>query len=546
MRLLNTRTLQFEEFLDKRPKYAILSHRWEDEKITYKHVECGQQENVPGWSKVRDCCRLARTRHISYVWVDTCCIDKTSSSELSEAINSMYQWYEEARECYVYLSDVRAPNLSSQEYQDQFSRSAWFTRGWTLQELIAPKTVLFWNKHWKYLGSKDALYSYLEDITGIDADVLSGKLKPSQCTVSQRMSWAARRFTTRPEDRAYCLIGLFNVNMPMLYGEGEKAFRRLQKEIMESSDDHTIFAWRSENFAKPVLAHSPSCFLGLEHMTQLLPFNDTTQGFALSNAGLSIELYLIPWAMNTYLAPLRCGYPKVSSENTRNSLRGYSRACLFLQQTSHENQFVRVAVDGEDLKIMDGDRVAQIRDDFQIPQKLVMLKQPNDPSNIAAAGPSFYGFEFVFKHKKAFSTGRAPSPADALCYHKWKLEEPVFEVENGGLHAAGLFRLSGFHNGLYMYFGFDYDFAPICLITSNTPKASKTKRFSMLPPDFTTISKDEAVRLLDLNWLRSQIKEVSAGRETILTFKGHRSDRIEVECHSLSLVLTFEKKKSKG
>lgn len=546
MRLLNTRTFEFKDFYERVPKYAILSHRWENEKITCRIVEERQQENVPGWAKVRDCCMLARTRHVQWIWVDTCCIDKTSSSELSEAINSMYRWYAEAKECYVYMSDVGVPNLSTHKKLEQFASSVWFTRGWTLQELVAPKTVLFWNRKWEYLGSKEALNTCLEDITGIDSDVLSGEVKPSQYSISQRMSWAARRSTTRAEDRAYCLIGLFNVSMGMRYGEGEKAFRRLQEEIMKSSDDHSIFAWRSQNFVKPALAPAPVCFTGLEDMIQRKGSNDTIQGFTLSNAGLSIQLYLIPWAMRIYLAPLRCGFPKASSQSTTSAVRDYSQACLFLQQTSHDNQFVRVAVDGEDLKVMDEDQVKQIRDEFKILPKMILLEQPNDISILKAEEPAFYGFQFVFKHRSAFQTGYVPSPADALCYHTWTPEEPVFEVETGGLHAAGLFRLSGYNNGLYVYFGFDYDFAPLCLISSRTPRPGKEKKSSMLPPDLSSISKTEAVQLLNLNWLRSQVAARRMSEDTVLTFKGHRFNRCVVECRSLAMSLTFERKKSKG
>ena len=546
MRLLNTTTLQFKDFYDNPPRYAILSHRWEDEEVSYKDVEDKRHESKRGWAKIVSCCRLAASRRLKYAWVDTCCIDKTSSAELTEAINSMYKWYESASECYAFLSDVRVFDLAEPRSQDTFRDSAWFTRGWTLQELIAPARVLFYNRSWSYLGSKDALYNLLQDITGIDAVVLLGQTKPNQCTVAQRMSWAAQRTTSRVEDRAYSLLGIFGVNMPMLYGEGDRAFRRLQQEIINQSDDHTIFAWRNSDFAKPVLAPSPSCFVNLEHLTRIFPTNDTTQGFHLVNAGLSIELQLLPWTMNTYLAPLRCGYLKVPTHLLRKTpFRGYSRACLFLQQTDHDNQFTRVSVEGQDIKIIDGDDEARMREELEVQRRHVLLRQPNGNDPIRPAEPSFYGFEFRFHHPAMFVSGRVPLAPDVLCYHKWRpREERVVEIENGGQHAAGLLRLSGFP-GLYMYLGFDNDFAPLCLISSRTPQSNNFRRFNMLPPDFSNLSKAEAVRLLDLKWLREEIaRDVQPG-ETIVALKGDRRTASQIECKSLSLKLTFERSKSK-
>jgi hypothetical protein len=141
----------------------------------------------------------------------------------------------------------------------------WWTRGWTLQELIAPATVDFYDKDWKVLGIRRSLEDKIAFITGIDIRILRGD-DPSSCSVAQRMSWAAYRVRTRAEDMAYCLLGLFNVNMPMLYGEGKRAFVRLQEEIMKVTEDYTLFAWSSEfdeapSFAlRSLLAQSPASF----------------------------------------------------------------------------------------------------------------------------------------------------------------------------------------------------------------------------------------------------------------------------------------------
>ena len=171
-----------------------------------------------------------------------CCIDKTSSAELSEAINSMFSWYQNAAICYAYLSDV--PKCADVLTVDSmFSRSRWFTRGWTLQELIAPNNLTFFSMDWHPFGTKVELSSRVSSITGIERTFLSGKDLESAST-AKRMSWAASRKTSRVEDIAYCLLGIFDINMPLIYGEGKKAFRRLQEEIMKSrSEDHSLFAW---------------------------------------------------------------------------------------------------------------------------------------------------------------------------------------------------------------------------------------------------------------------------------------------------------------
>jgi len=176
-----------------------------------------------------------------------------------QAINSMYRWYSTADVCYVYLSDVPSTGDPMADCSD-FSRSRWFTRGWTLQELIAPSVVIFFGSDWKQIGSKSSLRKSIIDTTGIHLRILlSGS--PENSSIAQRMSWAAKRETTRPEDLAYCLVGFFHVHMPMIYGEGsEHAFLRLQKEILKISDDESIFAWTSSQ-SSGLLASSPAAFL---------------------------------------------------------------------------------------------------------------------------------------------------------------------------------------------------------------------------------------------------------------------------------------------
>ncbi|KAK5947116.1 hypothetical protein PMZ80_001263 [Knufia obscura] len=463
----------------------------------------------------------------------------------------MYHWYQEATECYAFLSDVHVPKVSSKQDQKVFTASTWFTRGWTLQELIAPSRVYFYNSRWVYLGSKDGLCALLRDITKISPDVLSGAVKPSECAISQRMPWAADRTTSRLEDRAYSLLGIFGVNMPMLYGEGDRAFRRLQEEIIKQSDDHTVFAWRDQNFAKSVLAPSPSCFRGLDDMTRIFPTNDTTQGYTLVNAGLSIQLLLIPWSMNTYIASLRCGYLKLPTQSpNRISSRGYERACIYLQQTEHDNQFTRVCVDGKDLKVLDGDAFARMRDEFGIRERQILVRQPNGSTPLKPHDTSLYGFELSFRHRGMFirddgTSASRPRSSDVLCYHEWKVDKPILVIHNGKRHTAGILRLSGYHNGLFLYLGFDLDFAPLCLVTSRTARSNTLSRRLSLLPNFDTVNEDEAMRLLDLNWVRNEVEHGAQYGETVLAWRGDRRTKTTLQCRSLSLTLTFEWKRSK-
>jgi hypothetical protein len=239
MRLLHTTTHHLRDFWgDDVPFYAILSHRWEATEVSFQDLMSGNAAGMPAFKKIRDFCRQAKSDGFEYAWVDTCCIDKTSSAELSEAINSMFQWYRNAQVCYAFLSDV--PTVDDD--LSEFRTSKWFTRGWTLQELLAPQTVIFFDCEWKEIGTKASLIDVVSEVTRIAVNYLTDFRGAS---VAQKMSWVAGRQTSRDEDIAYSLLGLFSVHMPPLYGEGQNAFQRLQQEIIRTSDDESIFAWRS-------------------------------------------------------------------------------------------------------------------------------------------------------------------------------------------------------------------------------------------------------------------------------------------------------------
>ncbi|KAI0767526.1 heterokaryon incompatibility protein-domain-containing protein [Fomes fomentarius] len=203
--------------------------------------------------KIKEACAIALADGYRYIWIDSCCIDKSSSSELSEAINSMFNWYSNAAICYAYLVDV--PDDDDPHVSDSgFSKSRWFRRGWTLQELVAPKIVVFFSSGWRVLGTKSTLASVIAKKTRIQPAILSLEEPLHTVSVAARMSWASRRTCTRVEDHAYSLLGIFDINMPTLYGEGSRAFMRLQEEIMKKIPDQSLFAWGGRA-PRPTLRH---------------------------------------------------------------------------------------------------------------------------------------------------------------------------------------------------------------------------------------------------------------------------------------------------
>ncbi|KAF2022598.1 hypothetical protein EK21DRAFT_46044, partial [Setomelanomma holmii] len=243
-------SLKLEYFIaEDVPPYAILSHTWEEEEVTYQDfiAATDDRESKKGWRKIRRMCELAKDHWLEYAWVDTCCIDKSSSAELSEAINSMYGYYRESRVCFAFLSDW----IAHSENENDLHSCRWFTRGWTLQELIAPMDIIFFDSRFEAGGTKFTLVEKLSAVTYIDMELLFERRLIAEFSVAQKMSWAARRRTTRTEDRAYSMLGIFDLNVPLLYGEGSKAFRRLQEEIIRSTTDTSIFAWKLERSFDP-------------------------------------------------------------------------------------------------------------------------------------------------------------------------------------------------------------------------------------------------------------------------------------------------------
>ncbi|KAK5739471.1 hypothetical protein LTS12_025272 [Elasticomyces elasticus] len=226
---------------DRLPEYGILSHTWgpDETELTFDDVRNGTGRDKAGYAKVQFCGEQARMHDLHYFWADTCCINKADFTEITEAINSMFNWYSRATKCYVYLADVSA-NKRDQDgetrglWETAFRNSRWHTRGWTLQELLAPTEVEFFSRECRSLGNKDDLGQLIERATGIPASALRG-VPLRTFSVEERMQWAAQRRTKKVEDKWYSMLGVFGVHMTLIYGEGaDSAENRLTDEIGKS------------------------------------------------------------------------------------------------------------------------------------------------------------------------------------------------------------------------------------------------------------------------------------------------------------------------
>ncbi|KAF5338563.1 hypothetical protein D9758_016541 [Tetrapyrgos nigripes] len=354
MRLLHTKDLTVKQFFTDIPRYVILSHTWEQDEVSFQDIQnLDIARSKAGWRKVENACGRARRYHFDWIWIDSCCINKESSAELSEALNSMYQYYEDAAMCYVYLSDVSGEYHPGNE-KSNFRGSRWFKRGWTLQELLAPEYVVFLDKNWQRIGTRWSLQDVVSAVTGIPVDVFKGRII-DEYSVAQRMSWAAFRETTRPEDQAYCLLGVFGVSMSPIYGEGGvKAFMRLQQEIIRISDDRSIFAWVAvpptkelkpweidrlarNTETRGLLARSPYEFrMSGDVQASNVELIGNKSSYSFNNNGLHIHLPFNPIPSSSehfgepiFLAHLLC-----------QSTRGGSHLTVYLRKTSG-HQYVR-------------------------------------------------------------------------------------------------------------------------------------------------------------------------------------------------------------
>lgn len=260
MRLINTTTFELlsgEPSSFKSEGYAILSHRWIGLEISFERLpqfvgELQKNRDRPiqpiQLEKIRGTAQIARSQGLQWLWIDNVCINKASAVEEAESINSMFRWYSDARVCITYLGDVRAnyEAIGPEKFFNEETKKAsvWFTRGWTLQELLAPANMHFYDMNWEFIGTKKDLAPALEEITGISAKYLTGEEDFRSACIAAKMSWMAGRETARVEDIAYSMLGIFDITMSPQYGEGRRAFMRLQYTLLSSSTDESLFAWK--------------------------------------------------------------------------------------------------------------------------------------------------------------------------------------------------------------------------------------------------------------------------------------------------------------
>jgi hypothetical protein len=240
-----------EEVVTTYFQYATLSHRWGGKEpllqdIQGKSVYDSELDPVGGITKLRSFCKTAHDAGYNWAWSDTCCIDRSNNVELQESVNSMFVWYHHSALTIVYLSDVPPSSVSG-----ALARSAWNTRGWTVQEFIAPKVILFYQNNWTlYLDDHTpnhkesaAIMQELKNATGIDPAAVAD-FRPSMNGAREKLHWASTRVTTHQEDIVYSLFGIFGVRLPVDYGEKQsKALGRLLQEIVTQSGDITSLDW---------------------------------------------------------------------------------------------------------------------------------------------------------------------------------------------------------------------------------------------------------------------------------------------------------------
>ncbi|TKA77916.1 hypothetical protein B0A49_05463 [Cryomyces minteri] len=466
MRLLNTVNLRLEEFPNENGlEYAILSHRWEENEISFQDMQSHEARTRMGPTKIQKCCVQAKHDGFDYVWVDTCCIDKTSSAELTEAINSMYRWYQSAAVCYAYLSDVQA-QVGSSGAPESFRTSAWLTRGWTLQELLAPQNIVFYDQDWHPLGTKKSLISVIAQITGIESAILDGD-SVLKCSIAQRMSWASGRTTTRIEDVAYCLMGLFDVNMPMLYGEGEKAFLRLQEETIRHSDEHSIFAWPALDDRSGLLAKSPAAFATCRHV-KALGSREGHSAYFMTNRGLSIPLDMKPWSADTYLAALHCVDESLRSESALNEETCVS---IFLRRLADNDQYVRIRMKGLSFvqkecsmwqnKQAHGVAPSTQRITINVRQDVIY------DGGIDYLTDRIYGFRICTP--ELFERNKNGGELFKVSCQKWNAREKIMTMFPGSYGTVGTLDISKQARVIKIIkLGFDFDFNPVCFLAESS------------------------------------------------------------------------------
>ena len=533
MRLIDTTSLTLTEHPDSRlPDYAILSHRWltTEEEVTFEDLSSGRDvSHKAGFTKLANFCSIAHSQGYQYAWSDTCCIDKASAVELGSALNSMYRWYKTAKICIAYLRDIYDGGAELQNDE-------WFDRGWTLQELIAPKHIEFFDRGWKSLGTKDSNLDVLSTKTRIPVPVLKDNSMLSSCSIAQRMSWAAHRTTERIEDRAYSLLGMFNINLELIYGEQDGAFIRLQEKIIQYSADQSIFAWsmnseKGENQVSGMFAPSPSAFA---ECGDILKGNEST-AFSLTNLGLTISLPTVPYDIETYLALLDC-----SRKGSQPSACG-----IIVAKLHKDGQWARVSHNGESVLY----RARELQKKIGAVTREICVQQ--NPTSIPMRADRMYGFWLRELRPPYYGSSRVRviSRAASSVGDRVSMDPSMFGTAGIISMESAEVSVGKWSRVRWIKLGFDDEFTPVLMlanISSHAVSAQFQEDFDeaeLLGPESLAHS-----RLFDNDWLRKpglqkaqrepSIENGWAGGYTIIKLKDSSSGQ-KYTFRALNLAIGF-------
>ncbi|KAK5087313.1 hypothetical protein LTR70_007256 [Exophiala xenobiotica] len=474
MRLINVKTYELQEFQDENEvEYATLSHRWEQEEVLFKDMtgqaNLSRVQKRIGWYKIQQCCQQAHSDGLEYVWVDTCCIDKSSSAELQEAINSMFRWYAKALVCYVYVSDVGV-SRPTYRYRDdvygfsQFTSSKWFQRGWTLQELLAPGTVFFYDYDWIYIGNRKGSCKAISQATQIPAKTLAEGL-PAE-------GW-------RP-----CVAEIMSSSLIIWGGQ-----TNTDEEILRYSDDQSIFAWHNaENeIHSGLLASSPDRFGTAALMTRSFMSSrmfSRRQPHTITNEGISVQLELVPLAPRLYGARLNAQL--VDGDFLAENLRsGGPQASIYLRRLDFNSRYARasrkfaysVANDLVGLLERGSYGSSQMR---QVTVVRSMRGHEAD-INLAMDPCAFQISQLEYRKRRAVSVEPSRYPVER--YGSDTL--PVEHCTLWSKHAHGFtattklndqdWTASPWHAPVFstITLGFDFDFNPLCVLNLKNAKCLK-------------------------------------------------------------------------
>lgn len=444
----------FTEVFDSSTEtYAILSHRWGPDKdeVTYQDftlpdaIWTRQIYSRVGFHKLWNMARVALSYGIKWIWCDTCCIDKTNVAELTEAINSMYKWYKNSKLCFAYLADW-GHDLP------HFTDSIWFTRCWTLQELIAPSKVIFFDRAWNERGNKLDLADQISGRTRIDRLVLRGEQALDRFSIAQRMSWSAGRSAAKPEDEAYCLLGIFDVSMPMLYGEGKRAFVRLQEEIIQRNADQSIFVWSSPRPSNNLLASSPADFLQCDEVRQT-PLH--RKAFALNNLGLEIELELRQIRGNTYAGHLAC--ENRTPDNAVSLVLEYEPGTTYLRRIQSS---LSHRVERHSRELRKSRKVTILR---KVPDTYLRIPVPLYGFQLGGSCKSFVLIN-NFDFQRYWDVGEWQHDDRPL----FPSPRPIFRIPEGESTSIATLVLFIGKKRLLIHLMYDFDFRPCCHISKHT------------------------------------------------------------------------------